>query len=166
MFNLFKKSASAEVYGHQMWLLCCEFAERFCNDYGPQLKAAGFLRKPKEDVVFQDEAMRLHLWLISRALGMQDRNVLDALHNHAHDLTIVDDIHITNLYALYDQAAAIDNERQANGIHTFLSETVFQRLINTKKPNPDPIIEAQIQISINIIVKVVRDMRSEFKIKG
>lgn len=109
--------------------------------------------------------MRLYLWIISRALGVEDRNVLDALHNHAHGLNIVNSKTLRELYALYDKAASEEMELQDKGVgQAVLAMTALQCLVNDTAYN-DPIIAIEVHIDIDIIIKVSREMRSQFKIK-
>lgn len=165
MFNLFKKQVTAEAYGHQMWLLCCDWSEKFCLNYRPKLRSAGYLQNPTEDRVFMEEAMRLYLWIISRTLGVEDRNVLDALHNHAHGLNIVNSKTLCELYAIYDKAASEEMELQDKGVgQAVLAMTALQCLVNDTAYN-DYIIAIEVHIDIDIIIKVSREMRSQFKIK-
>ena len=164
MFNFFKKGVSAEIYGQQLWQFCCDCAEKFCLNYRPKLQAEGFLRNPTEDRIFMDEAMRLHLWVISRALGANDRNILDALHNHAHGQSFVNSISIVQLYAIYDKAASEEMELFDKELaQPLLAITVLQYLVGNKA-HSEIVIAMEIHIDIQILIGVVRQTRSEFRI--
>ena len=166
MFNLFKKQVTAEAYGHQLWLLCCDWSEKFCLNYRPKLRLAGYLQNPTEDRVFMDEAMRLHLWIISYALGVENRNVLDALHNHAHGLNIVNSKTLREIYAIYNTAASKEMELQDAGLtQPALGMTAIQYLVNNKAHTED-ITAMLVRIEIEDVINAVRKMRMEVKIRN
>jgi hypothetical protein len=165
MFTLFKRQISPQECGHQWWLFCCNCADKFCMNYRPKLKAAGYLQNPTADRLFMDEAMRLHLWIISRSLGAADREVLDVMHNHAHGLTIVNGKTFPELYAIYDKAASKEMELQDAGLRQpVLAMTVIQYLVNDKA-HSEVVIAMEIHIDIDIVINAVRKTRSEFKIR-
>ncbi len=164
MFNFLKKGVSAEIYGQQLWQFCCNCAEKFCREYRPKLEAAGYLRSPSEKRAFMDEAMRLHLWIISRSLGASDRKILDVLHNHAHGLNSVGGKTFHDLYSIYDRAASEEMELQDQGHpHPLLAVTALQTLVGNKNFT-DIVIAMEIHIDIQTLIGAVRQTRSEFRI--
>lgn len=69
------------------------------------------------------------------------------------------------LYAIYDKAASEEMELQDKGAgETVLAITALQCLVNDTAYN-DYIIAIEVHIDIDIIIKVVREMRSQFKIR-
>ena len=165
MFNLFKKKVTVEEFGHQMWLFCCDCAEKFCLDYRPQLQAAGYLKNPTADRLFMEEAMRLHLWIISRALGNEDRNILDMLHNHAHGLYFVNSRTLSDLYEIYDHAAIKSDDLRGKGIgQPVVAMTALKYLVNDNAYT-DCVLEPLVHIDINMTFNAVRKVRSEFIIR-
>jgi hypothetical protein len=165
MLNLFKKKVTVEEYGHQMWLFCCDCADKFCLDYRPKLQQAGYLKSSNADRHFMEEAMRLHLWIISRALGNEDRNILDVLHSHAHGLNLVNSRTLSDLYAIYDHAALKYNDLRGNGVEQpVIAMTALKCLVNDDAYS-DCVVELLVQIDINYTSNAVRKIRSEFTVK-
>ena len=160
MFNWLKKQVTAEVYGHQMWLYCCDISETFCKNVGPHLEAAGFIHNANTNQVFAEETMMLHLWIISRSLGMNDRKVLDALHNHTHGLT-----NIRDRYVLYDRENEKDIEMLRKGLTPMGLAEAFLRHVGNKPTGADVIVEkAAIQLEIFDTFKLIKQKREQVKI--
>ena len=108
--------------------------------------------------------MRLHLWIISRALGAKDRNILDALHNHAHGLNFVNSTNIVQLYAVYDKAASEEMELFDKELaKPLLAITALQYLVGNQA-HSEIVIAMEIHIDIQTLIGVVRQTRSEFRI--
>jgi hypothetical protein len=171
MFNLFKKKITAKEYGHQMWLLCCDFAEQFCLNFRPKLQAAGYLQNPTEDRKFMDEAMHLHIWIISCSFGAENHNVLEVVNNYAMNFIIEQQgkkVSIRDRYALYYQAYSKDMEeiqRSKNAWPRELGKTALQCLINYKSHSPE-FIEIDVQTVILGAINQVREMRNKITIIG
>ena len=169
MFNIFKKKVTAKEYGHQLWLFCCDCAEKFCLDFRPILQEAGYLKNPSEDIKFREEAMHLHIWIISCALGVENSNILDVVNNYAM-LFIIEQqgkqVSIRDRYALYYNAYSKDMEEMQNegAWPRELGKTALQCLVNYNSVSSN-IIEAEVEATILGAINHVRKVRSEIKIK-
>lgn len=165
MFDIFKKQVTASVYAHETWLFCCNCAEKFCLEYRPKLQEVGYIQNPSANKLFMDETMRLHLWIISRALGAENRDILDALHNHAHGLNFVNSVSLRDLYAIYDTVASRERELQDAGVGwPLLAKAAIQRLVNDSNFS-DVVIPMLVHVDIQIVISAVRETRSRFKIR-
>ena len=170
MFNLFKKKVTAQEYGHQMWLFCCDSAENFYVTFKPKFQAEGYLKNPTTDRKFMDEAMHLHIWIISCALGIENRNVLDVVNNFA--MTFITEqqgkqVSIRDRYALYYQAYSKDMEELQKSKYAWpqgLGKAALQCLVNYKSPSPE-FIEMEVQVTLLDTMNVVRKMRADVKIQ-
>jgi hypothetical protein len=165
MFNWLKKELAAEEYGHQMWLYCCDTSEKFCGDFGPMLEYSGFLKGANCSQVFADETIKLHLWIVSRVLGVQDRDVLDALHNHINTSPNL----FTNLrdrYALYDRENAKDIELIRQGLPQVGLAEAFLEVVGNKRPDSTVLVETvAIQCTIGEVFKTVSEKRKRVTIR-
>ena len=109
-----------------------------------------------------DEAMRLHLWIISRALGVENRKALDVLHNRTHGLNSQI---LSNRYTAYDQAASKEMELQDAGHPQPVVAMTALRYLVSNKNQTEIVIAMEVQIDIDIIINATRNTRSQFKIK-
>lgn len=170
MFDLFKKRVTAEKYGHQMWLFCCDSAENFYVTFKPKFQAEGYLKTPTEDRKFMDEAMHLYIWIISCALGTENRNVLDVVNNYAMDFIIEQQgkqVSIRDRYALYYQAYSKDMEDLKKGSWTNptgLGKTALKCLVDYKS-HSEAFIEIEVEMALLGTINVVRKMRADVKIQ-
>ena len=164
--NIFKRGVSSEEFGHGMWLACCDSAEKFCEEYRPQLESAGYLKNSTADSIFVDETLRLHLWLVSRSLGVSDSKILDAMHNYAHHLSHVNSLSISELYAIYDKAASEEMELiDAGRSYPVLAITVLQYIVNDKNYS-NIVIAMGIHCDIDTRIKTFREIRAKTAIRN
>jgi hypothetical protein len=170
MLDLFKKKVTNEEYGHQMWLFCCDSTKAFCLNFRPKLQAEGFLKNPIADRKFMDEAMLLHLWILSHALGIENRKILDVLHNFAMAFIVEQQgkqVSITDRYELYDQATSKDMELQnKQPTPTMLAKTAFKCLVNNKNSDINFFILTELHLTLYSTIRVVRKLRGDVKIRG
>jgi hypothetical protein len=165
------KTISKEEMGKKLWQFCCDSAENFCLSFRPKLQAKGFLKSPMSDRTFMDEAVKLHLWIISRMLELTNSDVLVVLNNFAVNSGIVHHQGQTSQtlrerYALYDQAASKDMELQNKGLTpTFLAKTALQYLVNNKTLDSDFIIESEVHLTLCDTMRAVSKLESDFKIR-
>ena len=164
MFALFKQDISAKVYAHETWLFCCDCAQTFYEKFKRKLKAAGYLRTPTEDQIFMAETMRLHLWVISNALGDNDHNVLEQLHNHAHGLNVVNSKTLRELYVIYNEAIAKEIEAKEKGVGwPVLASTAIGQLVNNKA-HAEVVIADEVHSDLSSFHAAICETRSKFKI--
>jgi hypothetical protein len=170
MINFFKKEVTAENYGHQLWLFCCDSAEKFYLTFKPKLQAEGYLQNSVADRKFMDETMHLNLWIISCAFGAENHNVLEVVNNYAMNFIIEQQgkqISIRDRYALYYQSYSKDIEEIQKSKYAApreLGKTALQCLVNYKSHSPE-FIEIEIEMALFEAINTVRKMRSETKIK-
>ena len=130
---------------------------------GHTFKPLDLLKNANTNRVFADETMILHLWIISRSLGMNDRKILDELHNHAHGLT-----NIRDRYVLYDRESAKDMELLRQNLTPMGLAKAFLQCVGNKEPDSNLLFveTAAIQrVEIFDAFKSIKQKRGEVKIR-
>jgi hypothetical protein len=177
VFNLFKQKVTAEKYGHQMWLFCCDSAENFYVTFKPKLQTEGFVHNPTADRMFINETIILHYWIIWWVLN-KDTAVLDVLNNYFWSAPVGLDIQqtqaqapetLTKRFARYDEAFSKDLDMSARGgLTTRLPKTVLQCLVN-ENPDADLLFGFEmflaVQSTIFETMKTVRKLRGDVNIR-
>lgn len=165
---LWRKTVSKDQMGQQLWLLCCDFADKFCMEFRPKLQAEGFLQDSSSDRVFMFEAMLLHLWVISLAFD-EDRPVLDVLHNFAANWYATQNHgqtsgRLNERYASYNKAFYQDAELHAKGLSPqVLADTTLQCLLQNEKHGMDCVITDEVGLAIMNTYTAVKNCRAKFK---
>ena len=159
--------------GQQLWLFCCDCADNFCTNFRPKLQAEGFLQNSNADRLFMCEAMQLHLWIISCALGIKDRDVIDVLANFAINSGLAHhqghaSKTMRDRFVLYDQAFSEDRELLAKGCSasaTVLADTALQCLLQNENYERNCVISVEVALSLLSAFGAVKDVRAKFKIR-
>jgi hypothetical protein len=177
MFDLFKKRVTAEKYGHQMWLFCCDSAENFYLSLKPKFQAEKYLKDPTADKMFINETIILHYWMISWVLN-KDTVILDVLKNYFWSAPVGLDIQltqtqpietITKRFGRYSEAFSQDLEASSRGLSSArLPRIVLQCLVNEKSDTDMPFgfeMFVIVQSRIFDTMKTVRKLRDDVKIQ-
>lgn len=112
-----------------------------------------------------DEAMRLHLWIVSCAFRVDNRSVLEALHNHAHGLNYINSRSLAELYTTYDKAVSQELELKDKGIASpVLAITALRCLINNDTYN-DFITADELHFDIQLTINAFHKVNNQFRVK-